>query len=692
MYNMKIFKRWAVFIALTIFNANLNASEPNPVDSLNLNEVLVISSSRLGAKIQSFPASVSVLRSDNIYEMDIYSLPDISVFIPNLIIHNYGSKLTSPIYLRGIGSKLGNSTVGMYVDNVPYYAKALMNTELYDINNIEVLRGPQGTEYGRNTMGGLININSLSPKDYQGVKLKLQSASYSEYMGTIGVYTGYKDLKASVNGYYLYRDGFFNNKFTNKTADDIKAWGLRNRLIYDVTSNFNLENIFNLAKSNQGSNPYAIYDSKSKKISDINYNDPSRYNNFTVSDAFIMNYDNASGNSIRSITTYQYYNDKYLLDQDFTPKTLVKAQQNTSQYDITQDLSLHIKRENMNMILGYYGFFEQSHKDIFADVRVRHLKTYKDYKSTNYGSSLFGKVTFDNVLLPRLSVTAGARLDIETAYLDYINSINKPINELSPIKKLYSPLFIELMPRLAVGYSFSHHNTYVSISRGYQTGGFNTSYDKDENITYQPEYSWNYEVGLKSNWFSGFLHTDLSLFYIDWRDQHIYKLLPIGSMTTNAGHSFSRGAEVSVSLHPIGGFSLVGSYGYTDARFINNNTSKKANYDNNRIPYVPNHTASLLVKQSFNINYLGIDKVAFSLIGKGAGKTYFDEANTMYQDFYTTFDASVSMQFASRFNLRLWGHNLTNAKYTSYQFRFLKNNLAQAGRPMQIGATLEINL
>lgn len=111
----------------------------------------------------------------------IDALKDISSFVPNLYMPDYGAKLTSAIYIRGIGARSSGQSVGLYVDNVPYLDKSTFDFELTDIQRIEVLRGPQGTLYGRNAMGGIVNIYTISPFDYQGKKLSLSAGSYGQY-------------------------------------------------------------------------------------------------------------------------------------------------------------------------------------------------------------------------------------------------------------------------------------------------------------------------------------------------------------------------------------------------------------------------------------------------------------------------------------------------------------------------------
>ena len=123
--------------------------------------------------LRTLPGAVSILSPQAIATRQIDALKYISAFVPNLYMPDYGSKMTSAIYIRGIGARSSGQSIGLYVDNVPYLDKSAFDFELNDIQRIEVLRGPQGTLYGRNAMGGIVNIYTLSPFDYQGTKVTM---------------------------------------------------------------------------------------------------------------------------------------------------------------------------------------------------------------------------------------------------------------------------------------------------------------------------------------------------------------------------------------------------------------------------------------------------------------------------------------------------------------------------------------
>ena len=150
----------------------------------NLNAITIISNPKWDSKLFEFPGSISYLNTGNLDEMNIRSVKDISTVVPNLFIPDYGSKLISSAYIRGIGSRINSPAVGLYVNNVPYLDKSAFDFDFIDIASIEVLKGPQGTLYGRNTMAGLVNIkNKIEFRELQlmGSRRYYQPKTYRRF-------------------------------------------------------------------------------------------------------------------------------------------------------------------------------------------------------------------------------------------------------------------------------------------------------------------------------------------------------------------------------------------------------------------------------------------------------------------------------------------------------------------------------
>ena len=174
-------KKFFFLISTYFFFTHVSAKEEGnfpktPADTVpynQLGEIAVISNPKSQINTFEFPASLTTFSSANIERMNIQSLKDFSSLAPNLYIPDYGSRLTSAIYIRGIGSRINSPAVGLNIDNVPYLDKSAFDFDFMDIERVEILRGPQGTLYGRNTMAGLINVYTKSPFDHPGTRVRV---------------------------------------------------------------------------------------------------------------------------------------------------------------------------------------------------------------------------------------------------------------------------------------------------------------------------------------------------------------------------------------------------------------------------------------------------------------------------------------------------------------------------------------
>ena len=160
---------------------------PEPPDTLStaLDEISVTAVKQMSA-LRNDPTAVSILSGKELERLDIVSIKGISDVVPNFFMADYGSRITSSIYVRGIGARMDQPSVGLNVDNVPYLNKDAYDFDLADIASVEMLRGPQSTLYGRNTMAGVINVTTLSPMRYQGWRIMAQATSRLAFKGSAG--------------------------------------------------------------------------------------------------------------------------------------------------------------------------------------------------------------------------------------------------------------------------------------------------------------------------------------------------------------------------------------------------------------------------------------------------------------------------------------------------------------------------
>ena len=251
---------------------------------------------------------------------------------------------------------------------------------------------------------------------------------------------------------------------------------------------------------------------------------------------------------------------------------------------------------------------------------------------------------------------------------------------------------LEIIPRFALNYSFGKQSVYATAARGYKTGGFNSTFERPEDLTFDPEFSWNYEIGIKSPLFKNILYADVALFYIDWKNQQIYQTVPSGrgSMLKNAGQSVSKGAEISLRASLNRGYEFNVAYGYTHATFISHVVNPELNYNGNFLPYVPRHTLALNAAKSFVIrNSRLLDNIKVSLLYRGNGEIFWDEENSHEQAYYGLADGKLSFIKGS-FQFDVWCRNILNTDYTAFYFEALGNKYMQPGKPAQAGVNLSI--
>ena len=680
----------------------VSSKDTTGLQNVELNDFVVNASKDLSL-LKELPVSVSILKTKDMELNEINSLAGFDGLVPNLFMPDYGSKLTSPIFIRGIGSRINSPAVGLYVDGVPFFEKSTHNIDLFDVESIEVLRGPQGTLFGRNTRGGIINISTLSPMHYQGTKLQLALGAFGYQQANISHYNKAGETFAySLSANYNKTDGFFTNAFTNSGADNMESYSVRNRLVWKITPKTTIENIAFYEKSDEGGYPYAIYNSQTRMANPVNYDHASSYNRKLFSNAFVVEHD-ADGLNITSTTAFQFLDDKQDVDQDFTPDPVYVAGQVQRMNQLSQEITLRKQlAESVHLLSGVSGFYQQTDRQVdvvFGDsgiVRNRLPGSYsyvKTYDNRLMGGALFGQVKYNNLFIPNLTATLGLRVDVEKATLDYVHDKTLRGNTTNVDSISFNPInSFELLPKFALNYNHAWGNFYAQIAKGYKTGGYNSSFEHLDSASFKAEDAVNYEVGIKTSLLDRQLYLDVALFYIDMKNQQIYQTLRNGrgSMLTNAGESVSKGAEIILKAIPVCGYEVSVNYGYTHATFTDYVKDDNVNYNGKFIPYVPRQTVSANINKTVEVrNSKLIDLFRVNLLFRGAGETYWNEDNKVKEPLYSTIDAKISL-IKGAFQLDVFWQNLTAAQYHSFYFESMGNKYVQMGKPRFAGAKLTV--
>lgn len=522
---------------------------------IGLQEIVIIPTPKETGDMRQQPSSVTLIGTQQMADNRINSLKNISALVPNFYIPDYGSRLTSAVYIRGVGSRINTPAVGLYVDNIPYVDKSAFDFNFYDIERVDVLRGPQGTLYGRNTMGGLVRVFTKNPFSGTGTDVKLGLATKDAHHNV--ALTHYhrisNDFAFSAGGYYEGSRGFFKNDFTGERVDKMKSGGGRLRGIYHANEQLTFDFSINYDYSDEGAYPYYYtgqldgVDSYPNLVGRISNNRESSYRRGLLNVGLNTEYKTAKW-QMNAVTGFQNLNDCMHLDQDFLSTDIYTLEQRQRINTFTEEISFKPSpfkgeqgegRSSWDWVGGVNLMYQTLHTtapvcfyhdglrwlegninrnmpdvnninmlqamgftSMGANFRGNNLLMGNNFETPTLGLAAFYQATY--AVLPRLSVTAGLRLDYEhmsmdyhaPADVDYGFSMPNPTNpkmavDLQQLSShlLYSGLlqndYVRLLPKFALKYVFGNSSCpiresgervqflYFSLSQGQRSGGYN---------------------------------------------------------------------------------------------------------------------------------------------------------------------------------------------------------------------------
>lgn len=681
--------------ALLFAALSLNAATGiNPDSSANknvpLDEIVVTDFKQNKRNLTS--TAVSTINVQQLHNQQIVNLKELTAVMPNFYMPDYGSYANTPVYIRGIGTKSKGSAVGFYVDGVPHFESSAFNIDLSDIAAVNVFRGPQGTLYGRNTIAGIINVYTHNPLDYQRTRIKVGYGRYNDFIAQASNYAKISEkFGISTAASYHHNDGMFTNHFLNEKADKLNEGEGRIGFYWRPTTNWLLHLNSTLTYSEQNGYPYAPYDIVKDELLPISYNRNSTYRRLISSTGLNAQYEN-NHISFNSQTSYQFIKSHQGLDQDFTPQDVYFVDNSYHQNMLSQELTLKSNdKGRYQWIIGLFGMLLHSNQFAETSYFTRDFSTPTTYKNPTAGYAIYHQSSYN--IWRGMSATVGLRFDYEHAKTTYNQDKTTLSTGVTTHAKDFvsSASFRQFTPKFTLQYLTNKDNLYyISITRGYKPGGFNTIFKTDAERTYDPEYSWNYEVGTRLKFFNGRLTAEADLFYIDWRHmQTTYTVPGVGNVIANAGHTDSKGFELSLAYHPIKSLQLNLNYGYTHARYLEYKKSAREDFSGNRLPMVPNHTLSL--NGTYTIMPAGwFDKIIFNTGLTGLGRIYWADDNIVRQNFYATLNAKVSLT-KGIFTWEVWGKNLTATDYMAYGFKASQGNYAQRGKPLTFGTAVSVS-
>ena len=636
-----------------------------------------------------------------------------------------------------------NPVMGLYIDGIPVIDKNAYDFDWEGISRITMLRGPQGTLYGRNAMGGVLSLSTFSPCDDYRPTLRIEYGTANTVRAGISFTAGSSALSAT----YRHTDGYFNNAYKNEPCDPYDGLALRWKWVSDCTERLYLTNILQANISQEGGFAYGLW--QDGKQHPVSYNDEGSYKRLSVIEGYRLRH---HGNLLVTDATasLQLLADDMHMDQDYTEKSIFTLQQKELSGAGTMEVTVRRADEEVLWLpqTGLFAFYRLNQMNAPVTFKREGIETLilnnanshiptdigqlaisdvempvnSDFMIDTWNAALFHESVFD---LDRWLITAGVRFDYEGGVMDYdcmtrLHYRFEPImtadRDLSiPYKGTVSHSHFEVLPKLSVLFKASDAiKLFSTVSKGYRAGGFNTQIFSDilqnmtmtatmndmgvyldrpfvsvsaKNTEYDPETAWNMEVGTRIRHES--FSAETSAYYIDVRNQQLTVFPPgmsTGRMMTNAGRSRSMGVETELGWNP-GQFRSHISYAWCDARFVTFNDGNN-DYSGNRLPYVPEHTLYVSTGYGFNIGNKTLD-IDASL--RGEGPFNWNESGAQKEPFRLRADARIAL-VTNDWELYVRADNLTDEPGRRFYFKSMGNEFFASAKPRIImtGITLKL--
>ena len=550
---------------------------------------IIVTAQRRDSRLQDTPIAVSAFSDDTLTERQVARTQDLAASVPSLYINNVSAGPTAvTVILRGAGEQVGGlatseSPVGLYLDDVYLARLSSANMELADVERIEVLRGPQGTLYGRNTMTGGIKIVTRRPTDELWARGSIGYGAFHQLRlsaalaGPLGSGVG-----ASASGYFTNRDGYFNNLGADPRRGDRQTYG--GRLALATLSDGPLSaslSLFYARDVNDGITPTPV--SPTAPFAPLTgvYNvtrSPIKAYGDNRQAGLIGKISYDLGNvTINSITGYVDTSDDWSLDFSGgfrnSSGNIVAGffrQSASDQWQFSQELQAQGTGidDRLNWILGLYYFREEASQTlsdsfgtgVFGPFPVALLPSIFDLSTESYAA--FGQASLE--VAPALTVTAGLRYTHDSKTFD--GQIQNGLATFPPVyaTRTNAASWNSLTPHFGIDYHLNDDvMAYATVSRGFRAGGFNGLAVANTAVfgaAYDPETVWAYEAGLKTQLFDRRMTANILYFRNELNDlQQNVQIGAASTRTENAADATVQGVELELNARVNDQLSLYAS-------------------------------------------------------------------------------------------------------------------------------------
>ena len=609
---------------------------------------IVVTAQRRSERLQDVPIAVTAITGDDLRERRIADVLDLSGRVPGLQIRSADNGANPRIFIRGVGLNDFNpataSAVGIYVNGV-YVASTLAQRDaFFDLGQVEVLRGPQGTLYGRNTTGGAINVTTRKPGDTPEADLSLDYGRFDAVTlrGGISAPVAPGLLAVRVAGLYQRDDGYTRDTLTGDRGNNVDRWALRSTARLTPSSTITDDLTVNASRSTGGSlQAYArtLIPQTAAATGSDGLCAPAFYTSGQCTN--ILGYANTSRNlyqgaysfagrdrvslygigntlsvdlgpaSLIAVSGFQHASRNDREDTDASPVSVIAASYATRQDTVSQEVRLQSNgHDRLRYVAGLYYAHDlirnASSFDVLPDLRsptpdnpggIDLAAGIGDFgwpsRQVTNSYAAFGQLDVD--VTPRLTLTGGLRYSADHKRFAY--RADAAGGSIALFTFADSKTFASWSGRAGVQYRVSDGaNVYASYNRGTKSGGFFSGFAQDPSLIgpYKDETVDAYEVGAKTQWLDRRLGLNLSAFYYDYGDLQVYTSVVQGLITTqlftNASAARIYGAEVELTARPFDGLDLAASTSLLSATY-RDFISQGGDYSGNRLPSAPKVSA-----------------------------------------------------------------------------------------------------
>ncbi|MBM9616731.1 TonB-dependent receptor [Desulfobulbus rhabdoformis] len=618
-------------------------------------ETMTVTAQKQEEDIQNVSMGVTALDDQAIEDIKIESVAELADYIPNLMIYKFGMEMTSQPTMRGISASANSenaTAVGLFVDGVPTLSTAGYEEGFVDIERIEVLRGPQGTLYGKNTEAGAINIITRQPDNTFRGRISTELGEDNRRKGVLSLSGPLLEdnLFFSIAGEYGQKDGYVKDSTTGGTLDDREHWFGRGKLRWTPLENLDISLIvsrlshedggvrMNLTPEGAASLDLAAPEDRKMGTNVALYRD-------TDSDLQALKavYDINDSYSLTSITARKTFTQKTSNDWDFTTTEMMEKFSDSENHMISQELRLNGNTGKLKWIAGLY-YDDNSIERTIQSALTAAVQTDREINGDSY--AVFGQASY--FLSPQINLVGGLRFEEQNMeYEDHVMHTSRDDS------------WSDISPKVALEYHMTPEiMSYFSIAKGYRSGGFNQLASDERYASYDEETLWSYELGVKSTFFDRRLVVNGAVYYMDINDMQVEESVdPSEAYVTNAAEATAIGAELEINARVAKGLTLTAGFGYCDITF-DKYKDRLGDYEGNHNLYAPDYTFSLGAQYRHSSGmYARADLL-------GYGKMYFDKANKYSRDPYELVNLKIGYEWDD-FDLYLYGKNIFDREYDS---------------------------